>query len=37
MDNLSTKVDALTARLNTDAGKLLKDAITALKAALPAG
>jgi hypothetical protein len=35
--NLSTKVDALAAKLNTEAGKLLKDAITALKAALPAG
>jgi hypothetical protein len=36
-DNLSTKADAFAAKLNTDAGKQLMAAITALKAALPAG
>jgi len=34
VDNLGTKVDSLAAKLNTDAGKQLKDGVAALKAAL---
>ena len=36
VDGLSSKVDAVAAKLNTDAGAQLKSAIAALKAALPA-
>jgi hypothetical protein len=37
VDNLSTKVDGFAAKLTGPAGEQLKAAITALKAALPAG
>jgi hypothetical protein len=35
-DAVSAKVDELAAKLNTDAGKQLKDAVAALKALIPA-
>jgi hypothetical protein len=35
-DAVSAKVDELAAKLNTDSGKLLKDAVAALRAMIPA-
>jgi len=35
LDNLSTKVDSFASKLNGDAGTQLKNAIAALKAAMP--